>query len=91
MEKKNNRKIRIEKKLVNLFNPIYLEVRDDSKKHKGHSHIANDAEETHFYINMISKAFNKMNKIDMHKLVYESLKDEFEGGLHALELNLYSE
>ena len=39
---------------------------------------------------MISLSFRGLSKVKMHRKVYELLKDEFEMGLHALELELGS-
>jgi len=91
MMTKITRKKRIENKLKKLFNPINLEVRDDSKLHAGHMHIDKDATETHFYIKITSKCFENVKKIEMHKIVYLALEDEFKSGLHALELSISSE
>ena len=43
---------------------------------------------THFYIKIKSSVFNNKSKLAMHKIVYDILKEEFEKGLHALELDL---
>ena len=86
----NARKKRIEIALKNAFDPVSIEVRDDSKQHASHKSIEEGATETHFYINMISLSFRGLSKVKMHRKVYELLKDEFEKGLHALELELRS-
>lgn len=86
----NARKKRIETNLKNAFDPVSIEVRDDSKQHAGHQSIEEGAMETHFYINMVSLSFRGLSKVKMHRKVYELLKDEFESGLHALELELGS-
>ena len=49
-----SRKKRIEQKLINVLKPNYLEVRDDSKNHSGHSQIEEGQKETHFYIKIYS-------------------------------------
>ena len=86
-----NRKIRIESILRNTFDPILLEVRDDSNKHSGHSAIEKGALETHFYIKMTANSFKGLSKVIMHRQVYEVLKNEFKVGLHAIELDLNTE
>lgn len=85
------RKRRIEISLRKAFDPVSIEVRDDSKHHAGHQNIEEGAIETHFYIHMISLSFKGLNKVSMHRKVYDLLKDEFEKGLHALELELGSD
>ena len=86
----NARKKRIEVLLKNAFDPVSIEVRDDSKLHAGHNNIEEGAKETHFYINMVSLSFRGLSKVMMHREVYDLLKDEFVKGLHALELELRS-
>ena len=86
----NARKKRIETTLINAFDPVSIEVRDDSKLHAGPNNIEEGAKETHFYINMVSLSFKDLSKVKVHRKVYEVLKEEFESGLHALELELGS-
>jgi BolA protein len=86
----NARKKRIEVLLKNAFDPVSIEVRDDSKHHASHQSIEEGAKETHFYINIVSSSFKGLSKVKMHRQVYELLKDEFKSGLHALELELGS-
>ena len=86
----NARKKRIEVLLKNAFDPVSIEVRDDSKHHARHQGIEEGAKETHFYINIVSLSFRGLSKVKMHRQVYELLKDEFKSGLHALELELRS-
>ena len=86
----NARKKRIVTTLKNAFDPVSIEVRDDSNQHAGHQSIEEGASETHFYINMVSISFRGLSKVKMHRKVYELLKEEFERGLHALELELGS-
>ena len=83
----DSRKKRIEEILKKNFSPNMLLVRDDSKKHEGHSQIKENSEETHFFIKMILNN-NNMTKVNLHRKVYSLLDHEFSSGLHALELEL---
>ena len=87
--KDETRKKRIETILKNSFSPKILLVRDDSIKHKGHVQVGRNAKETHFFIKMV---LNKctINKVNLHRKVYNLLDNEFSTGLHALELDLES-
>ena len=78
----------IKKKITEQLNPEVFEIRDDSSMHKNHGNIKEEDTETHFYIKIKSSAFNNKNKLSMHKIVYDLLKEEFKKGLHALELDL---
>ena len=85
--KENLRKKRIETILKKNFSPILLLVRDDSKKHEGHSQVSTSAEETHFFVKMVLDDCT-ITKVELHRKVYKLLDSEFSCGLHALELDL---
>ena len=87
--KEDSRKKRIETILKKNFSPKVLLVRDDSKKHEGHSQVSRNAEETHFFIKMILNNCT-LTKINLHRKVYNLLDNEFSNGLHALELDIES-
>ena len=87
--KDDSRKKRIEIILKNNFSPKVLLVRDDSKKHEGHSQVRRNAKETHFFIKMTLNNCT-ITKVNLHRKVYNLLDNEFTTGLHALELDLKS-
>ena len=87
--KEDSRKKRIETILKKNFSPTVLFVRDDSKKHEGHSQVIRNTKETHFFIEMILDN-STITKVNLHRKVYNLLDNEFNTGLHALELDLKS-
>ena len=87
--KEDSRKKRIETILKKNFSPTVLLVRDDSKKHEGHSQVSRNAKETHFFIKITLNNCT-ITKLNLHKKVYSLLDNEFNTGLHALELELKS-
>ena len=87
--KQYSRKKRIEIILKKKFSPTILLVRDDSKKHEGHSQVDRNTKETHFFIKMVLDNCN-ITKVNLHRKVYNLLDNEFNTGLHALELDLKS-
>ena len=87
--KEDSRKKRIETILKENFSPKVLLVRDDSKKHEGHSQVSRNSKETHFFIKMVINNCN-ITKVSLHRKVYSLLDNEFNSGLHALELDLKS-
>ena len=87
--KQDSRKKRIEIILKKKFSPTILLVRDDSKKHEGHSQVDRNTKETHFFIKMVLDNCN-ITKVNLHRKVYNLLDNEFNTGLHALELDLKS-
>ena len=80
-----NRLQRLEKRLNEVFEPEFLEVRDDSHHHAGHSG-ARPGGETHYHVTIKSLKFKGITKVSQHRLVNDALKAEFDQGLHALSL-----
>ena len=87
--KEDSRKKRIETILKKNFSLKILLVRDDSKKHEGHSQVSKNTKETHLFIKMILQNCN-ITRVNLHRKVYNLLDNEFNTGLHALELDLKS-
>ena len=87
--KEDSRKKRIETILKKNFSPTVLFVRDDSKKHEGHSQVIRNTKETHFFFRMVLNNC-AITKVNLHRKVYSLLDNEFTTGLHALELDLKS-
>ena len=85
---KLSRKKRIESLLRKNFSLKVLLVRDDSKKHEGHSQVVQNSTETHFFIKMVLNNSNNITKVSLHRKVYSLLDNEFSSGLHALELDI---
>jgi BolA protein len=81
---------RIVEVLCEKFDPIKMEVIDESAKHAGHSHRINGSGggETHFSVVLISNAFIGLRRVDRSRAVHDALQAEFTTGLHALSLGL---
>lgn len=67
------------------LNPLFLEVLDESSNH----HVPAGAE-THFKLIIVSNKFKDLKIIARHRLINHLLTDEFDKGLHALSLHLYT-
>ena len=86
----------IERKLRAALKPSRLELVDDSHRHAGHAgareHEAGrqgaraSGGETHFRLEVEAQAFKGMSRVARHRLVYDLLKEELSGGVHALAL-----
>lgn len=89
----SNRKNLIENKLINYFDPEFLEIIDNSYLHQGHLEMQNsqNSGETHFLIKIASKKFINQSKIEIHRQINNLLKEEFTAGLHALEIKVVSQ
>lgn len=75
----------IEHKLREAFAPLSLSVIDESHLHAGH--IGERPEgETHFRVELVSAAFADCSRVDRQRMVYETLRDELAGPVHALSV-----
>lgn len=77
----------IKRKLEKALEPSFIEIKDDSSKHKGHAGFK-EGGETHFTIRIVSEKFAGLSKIQRHQLVYGILKEEMNNPIHALSLEL---
>lgn len=84
----SNRGERIRNLLTAAFNPVALEVRDDSDLHIGHPGNPDGAGQSHYTVTMTAAAFAGQSRVRRSRLVHEALAPEFAGGLHALSLDL---
>lgn len=81
----SSRQARIIKTLEEAFNFTYLVVENES-----HRHQVPEGAELHFKIIAASEAFSGLTLIARHRLINQSLKQEFNTGMHALSLHLYT-
>ncbi|MEP3439363.1 MAG: BolA family protein [Hoeflea sp.] len=86
-----SRQSRIETALTQHFEPERLMVINESHLHAGHHHSDGGHDdtfdgtgETHFRIRIVAPAFSGMSRVDRHRAVNALLKDELDGGLHAM-------
>jgi BolA protein len=77
-------------KLTTAFSPLSLNVIDESEKHRGHGGWR-EGGETHFRVQIVSSAFDGMNRVARHRAINDLLADELAGGVHALALEIRSE
>ena len=75
----------IDNKLRARFTPARLSIEDESSRHRGHAGHR-EGGESHFRVEIVSSAFEGQSRVSRQRLVYETLKDEFAAGLHALAL-----
>lgn len=80
----------IRAKLSVKLDPVELIVNDESAGHAGHAGAkatVSPSGETHFKVRVVSAAFEGLNTVKRHRLVYSALADELAGPLHALTLD----
>ncbi len=80
-----NRKVRIEEALKDAFDPMHLEVVDES-----HMHSVPAGAESHFKILLVSESFADKPLVARHRLLNRTLSPELAGGLHALALHTWT-
>lgn len=78
----------IEDILKQAFNPLHLEVIDDSASHRGHAESLQQPKAGHFKVKMTTEAFKGLPAIKRHRMVYEQLTDLMNSRIHALSLDL---
>lgn len=75
----------IQQKIQAAFNPLHLEVINESDKHN-----VPKGSESHFKLVVVSRAFEGESLIARHRRVNKVLAEELEGGVHALALHTLS-
>ncbi len=74
----------IEDKLAAAFEPVFLEVVNES-----HMHSVPPGSESHFKITVVSDQFDGLPLIKQHRLVNQALAEELRT-IHALALHTYT-
>ena len=77
----------IRAKLTQAFQPVRLEVINESHLHAGHRNSPGTGE-SHFRVLIVSPLFAGKSRLARHRLVNEALAAELRGGIHALALEL---
>lgn len=76
---------RIRDKLQTTLAPMHLDVVDES-----HMHSVPEGAQSHFKVIAVSERFAEHGLVGRHRLVNRALREEFEGGLHALALHTWT-
>lgn len=76
-------------RLEEAFNPISLDIRNDSHRHAGHAGDDGSGE-SHFHITIKAEAFDGMNRVARHRAVYGALGKELTTRVHAIGLDISS-
>lgn len=74
----------IRERLESELAPSELEIRDDSHLHRGHAG-ARDGR-GHFAVHVVSQAFDGLNRIQRHRLIYAALDSLMQTDIHALAI-----
>jgi len=76
----------IEQKLLQHFEPIHLEVVNESGQHN-----VPPGSETHFKVVLVTPRFNGERLINRHRSVNKVLREELAEQIHALALHTYTD
>ena len=75
----------IHDKLKGAFDPIRLEIKDESHLHAGHAGARPEGE-SHFRVLIVSDAFKGKALVQRHRMINETLSEELAGPVHALAI-----
>ena len=73
----------IRQRLNAALAPMDLVVRDDGDKNKDHVNEGKG----HFYVRIVSAAFTGLSPLQRHRLVYATLAELMDTGIHALSID----
>ncbi len=76
----------LRRRLEERLAPSRLEVLDESHQHAGHAGADESGMGTHFRVRIDSPLFSGKSRLARHRLVYDSLQDYIDAGLHALAI-----
>lgn len=75
----------IREKLNSAFQPVLLEVINDSHRHAGHASSPGSGE-SHFSVKVVAPAFAGKSRVERHRMVNAALADLLQGKVHALAI-----
>ncbi|MFQ5513175.1 MAG: BolA family protein [Myxococcota bacterium] len=75
---------RIEAALRRVLEPEWLELEDESHRHRGHPGAAGGG--SHFRLTLVSPSFAGRSRLDRHRMVYDALREELGAAIHAVSI-----
>ena len=82
-----NRKQRINNLLLNHLKEFSIEILDNSHLHINHNNFDGTGE-THIKIVLENRKEVKFDRLNLHRKINELLKNEFDLGMHSLEIKI---
>ena len=76
----------IRRKLTAAFSPAFLEIVDESEKHRGHGGYR-EGGESHFGLVLVASAFEGQSRLERQRAVNAVLAEELAGPVHALSIS----
>ncbi len=75
------------RKRLEALAPTSLNLEDESAQHAGHAGASGGG---HYRLTIVSGRFAGLNAVARHRLVYETLGDLMQKGIHALAISAYT-
>ena len=80
------------KKTINLkltaqFSPRFLEIIDESEKHRGHAGYR-EGGNSHFRVRIAADALDGQSRVQQHRAINECLSEELKEAIHALAIEV---
>ena len=85
LKRKNN----IENLILKNYEPNFFSVIDVSEQHRGHLNFK-EGVESHFEIIIVSEKFTNLSRIERHRMVNRTLKEEFLSDLHSVIIKTHT-
>ncbi len=74
------------KKLNNEIEIEYIDIVDNSHKHRGHKSFS--PEKFHLHLKIKSLYLNSISRVNAQKMIMKVLKDDLNKKIHALEISI---
>ncbi|MBT3706368.1 MAG: BolA family transcriptional regulator [Proteobacteria bacterium] len=81
-------KDQIHQRLMENLGAESVEIEDQSHLHAGHAGAASGG--GHYDVIVISSAFNDLNTLGRHRLIYRAVDDLMKKEIHALSIQAFS-
>ncbi len=78
----------LEEKMRKAFNPLSLEIINESHLHAGHQPGFDGGGESHIRVRMVADHFNGMSRVNIHRAINQICAEEIAAGLHALAIDV---
>ena len=82
------REDKIRQYLQERLDPQELLIKDQSQLHIGHEGAREG--KGHFDLVLVSQAFEGLNRVQRHRMVYDALSDLLESDIHALRISAFA-
>lgn len=72
---------------LQALSPASLHIENESAQHAGHAGAKDGG---HYRLTIVSSQFQGLNSVARHRLVYQSLGDLMQKGIHALAIGAFT-